>query len=189
MVFVAMALIALHLDYVYIKTKFTSGRLPTLSSREDEVCAHFDNITVPSVVVAETGAGIADNWRRQGELSCERLNKKAECPIRHKRGQESKIYFRHKQSEQEDFFKWQPDVKEITMKKEYQKHGKLPVPDKASIVADSDQHLGRDGTPGLLYLFDHYGELGMELAALRATYPTHHRLRGMFCGPHPLGGC
>ena len=40
---VSMILISLHSNYVYVKTKFQSDRLPRLHVLEDEVCAHYDN--------------------------------------------------------------------------------------------------------------------------------------------------
>ncbi|KAK3243136.1 hypothetical protein CYMTET_47193 [Cymbomonas tetramitiformis] len=144
---VSVILISLHSDYVYVKTKFQSDRLPRLHVLEDEVCAHYDNIIAPGVASGDVGAGIAEDRKRQNAAKKARLGRKVECSTCHRRGHEAKDCFITNAEARESFLERRPDAKESIMKKvqEYEKHGKLPDTDKAGAVADSELHPGLDG--------------------------------------------
>ncbi|KAK3238666.1 hypothetical protein CYMTET_51337 [Cymbomonas tetramitiformis] len=144
---VSMILISLHSDYVYVKTKFQTDRLPRLHVLEDEVCAHYDNIIAPSAASHNTGAGMAEDRKQQNATKKARLSRKVECPTCHRRGHDAKDCFITNKEAREAFLKRQPDAKDSLMQKvqEYEKQGKLPETDKAAAVADSKLHPGLDG--------------------------------------------
>ncbi|KAK3262040.1 hypothetical protein CYMTET_29070 [Cymbomonas tetramitiformis] len=144
---VSVILISLHSDYVYVKTKLQSDKLPRLHVLEDEVCAHYENIISPGVASGEVGAGIAEDRKRQNATKKARLSRKVECSTCHRRGHEAKDCFITNAEARESFLKRRPDARDSIMKKvqEYEKHGKLPDTDKAAAVTDSELHPGLDG--------------------------------------------
>ncbi|KAK3262046.1 hypothetical protein CYMTET_29076 [Cymbomonas tetramitiformis] len=73
---VSVVLFSLHSDYVYVKSKFQSDRLPRLRVLEDEVCAHYDNIIAPGVASGDVGAGIAEDRKKQNATKKARLCRK-----------------------------------------------------------------------------------------------------------------
>ncbi|KAK3262043.1 hypothetical protein CYMTET_29073 [Cymbomonas tetramitiformis] len=144
---VSVILFSLHSDYVYVKSKFQSDRLPRLRVLEDEVCAHYDNIIAPGVASGDVGAGIAEDRKKQNATKKARLCRKVECSTCHQWGHDAKDCFITNAEARESFLKRRPDAKESIMQKvqEYEKHGKLPDTDKAGAVADSELHPGLDG--------------------------------------------
>ncbi|KAK3244687.1 hypothetical protein CYMTET_45715 [Cymbomonas tetramitiformis] len=145
-VFVAMVLNSLNPAYVYIRTMFSGDELPSFKKLNDAVCDHYDNVIATSAAAMETGAGIVEDRRKQGEQKRAALLKRVPCPVCHMPGHSSSECFVTHEDKREAYLKKNPKRREAIIKRvhDYQKYGKLP--NRAAAVAETEQHPSVDDT-------------------------------------------
>ncbi|KAK3284160.1 hypothetical protein CYMTET_8183 [Cymbomonas tetramitiformis] len=150
-IFVPMVLNSLNPAYVYIRTMFSGDELPSFKKLNDAVCDHYDNVIATSAAAVETGAGIVEDRRKQGEQKRAALLKRVPCPVCHMPGHSSSDCYVTHEDKREAYLKKNPKRREAIMKRvqDYQKHGKLP--NCAAAVAEAEQHPGVDDTGKALY--------------------------------------
>eukprot|EP00854_Cymbomonas_tetramitiformis_P001956 gene1956-2639_t len=152
-VFVAMVLNSLNPADVHIQTIFSVEELPLFKRLSDAVCTHYDNVIAPSSVATDTGAGIMEDRRKQDEQKRAALGKRVPCPVCHMLGHTSKECFVINEAKRESFLKKNPGRREAIMRhvQDYQKHGKLPVSERAAALTDGERHPGLDDTGESLF--------------------------------------
>ncbi|KAK3263746.1 hypothetical protein CYMTET_27477 [Cymbomonas tetramitiformis] len=150
-VFVAMVLNSLNPAYVYIRTMFSGDELPSFKKLNAAVCSHYDKVIATSAAAMETGAGIVEDRRKQGEQKRAALLKRVPCPVCHMPGHSSSDCYVTHEDKREAYLKKNPKRREAIMKRvqDYQKHEKLP--NRAAAVAEAEQHPGVDDTGEALY--------------------------------------